>query len=229
MALSGRRAYRFGKGKPSPGAACACAQGRLTLAFFSGVSLTVEGPADLELLAADRVFFHHGKLRVRVMPGAEGFTVLTAGYEVVDLGTEFALNREPGGKSRVMVFEGEAAVSVLGKDGRSIRGALVERQRSVEIDPDGGGIREVTPEPEAFVPLGEFVPAPLELAPELRRRGPRRRAVGPLALRVAGGRRASPTRSRGVPPSRCWAASPWSARPVAVGRASVWTTLLRPY
>jgi hypothetical protein len=139
-------------------------RGRLTLAFFSGVSLTVEGPADLELLAADRVFCHHGKLRARVPRGAEGFTVLSAGYEVVDLGTEFGLNLEPGGKSRVMVFEGEASVSVLGKDGRSVGGALLNGgRRSVEVDPDAGRIQEVPPQPEAFIPLAKFVPAPLEL------------------------------------------------------------------
>jgi hypothetical protein len=138
--------------------------GRLTLAFFNGTSLTVEGPADLELLAPDRVFCHHGKLRARVPRGAEGFTVLSAGYEVVDLGTEFAVNREPGGKSQVMVFEGEAAVSVLDKDGRSVRGALVERRHSVEVDVDAGHIQEVPPQPEAFTPLAEYVPPPLELA-----------------------------------------------------------------
>jgi hypothetical protein len=139
--------------------------GRLTLAFFSGATLTVEGPADLELRAADRVFCHHGKLRARVPRGAEGFTVLAAGYEVVDLGTEFALNLEPGGKSRVMVFEGSAAVSVLDKDGRSVRGEFLERRRSIEVDPNAGRIREVPPRPEAFVPLAEFVPPPLELVP----------------------------------------------------------------
>jgi hypothetical protein len=139
--------------------------GRLTLAFFSGVSLTVEGPADLELLATDRVFCHHGKLRARVPRGAEGFTVLAPGYEVVDLGTEFGLNLEPGGKWRVMVFEGEAAVSVLGKDGRSVGGVLLDRRRSVEVDPEAGRIQEVLPQPQAFVPLAEFVAAPLELAP----------------------------------------------------------------
>src|SRR5262249_12302787 len=138
--------------------------GRLTLAFFNGVSLTVEGPADLELLAADRVFFRHGKLRARVSRGAEGFAIVTAGYEVVDLGTEFAMNLEPCGKSRVMVFEGAAAVSVFDKGGRSVRGALIERRRSVEVDPEGG-IRDVPPQPAAFVPLGGFVPAPLEFAP----------------------------------------------------------------
>jgi hypothetical protein len=139
--------------------------GRLTLAFFTGVNLTVEGPADLELRSMDRVFCHYGKLRARVPRGAEGFTVLAVGYEIVDLGTEFALNLEPGGKSRVIVFEGEAAVSVLGKDGRSVRGALIEKRRSVEVDPTAGLIQEVPPQPEAFVSLAEFVPEPLELAP----------------------------------------------------------------
>jgi hypothetical protein len=139
--------------------------GRLTLAFFSGASLTIEGPADLELLAADRVFCHHGKLRIRVPRGAEGFTVLAPGYEVVDLGTEFGLNLEPGGKSRVMVFEGQAAVSVLDKDGRSVRGALLDGRRSVDVDPGAGRIQEVPPRPEAFVAIAKFVPAPLELAP----------------------------------------------------------------
>ena len=138
--------------------------GRLTLAFYSGAALTVEGPADLELLAADRVFCHRGKLRARVPRGAEGFTVRAAGYEVVDLGTEFALNLEPGGKSQVMVFQGEAAVSVFGKDGRSIGGALLNGvRRSVEVDPDAGHIQDVPAQPEAFIPLGQFVPAPLEL------------------------------------------------------------------
>jgi hypothetical protein len=139
--------------------------GRLTLAFFSGVVLTVEGPADLELVAADRVFCHHGKLRARVPHGAEGFTVLAAGYEVVDLGTEFALNQEPGGKAQVMVFKGEAAVSMLGKDGRSVRAALLDVKQSIEIDPEAGRIQEMPLQPEAFIPLAEFMPPPLELAP----------------------------------------------------------------
>lgn len=141
--------------------------GRLTLAFFSGVALTVEGPADVELVAADRVLCHHGRLRARVPRGAEGFTVQAAGYEVVDLGTEFGLNLEPGGPSRVMVFDGEAAVSVLGQDGRPVRGALLEGWgRAVEVDPAASRIRDIVPQPTAFAPLGKFVRPPLELASE---------------------------------------------------------------
>jgi bifunctional DNA-binding transcriptional regulator/antitoxin component of YhaV-PrlF toxin-antitoxin module len=139
--------------------------GRLTLAFFSGVALTIEGPADLELVAANRVYCHYGKLRAKVPHGAEGFTVRAAGFEVVDLGTEFALNQEPGGKSRVMVFEGEAAVSVLGSNGQSVRDVLLDKKRSVEVDPKASRISEIAYQPEAFVPLGMFEPTPLELAP----------------------------------------------------------------
>jgi hypothetical protein len=141
-------------------------RGRLALSFFSGVSLTLEGPADLELLAANRLFFRRGKLRAQVPCGAEGFTVLTAGCEVVDLGTDFGVNLEPGGNSRVMVFEGQASVSVLGQNGRSIHGALLERHRAVEVDPHACRIQDIPPQPEAFVPLAQFVPAPLELAPD---------------------------------------------------------------
>ena len=139
--------------------------GRLTLGFFSGVALSIEGPADLELLAADRVLCHHAKLRARVPHGAEGFTVRGAGYEVVDRGAEFGMNLEPSGKSVVMVFEGEAAVSLLDKDGRSVRGALLESQRSVEVDPNAGRIQEIRPQPKAFIALTEFAPPPLELKP----------------------------------------------------------------
>src|SRR5262249_19022431 len=57
----------------------------------------------------------------------------------------------------------EAAVSVLGKDGRSVRGALLGQRQSVEVDPDAGHIQEVPAQPETFIPLGQFVPPPLEL------------------------------------------------------------------
>jgi hypothetical protein len=49
--------------------------GRATLAFLSGVTLTLEGPADVDLVAIDRVFCRRGRLRARVPEGAEGFVV----------------------------------------------------------------------------------------------------------------------------------------------------------
>ncbi|CAN5136806.1 hypothetical protein BH11PLA2_BH11PLA2_23030 [soil metagenome] len=139
--------------------------GRMTLILFNGVSLTVEGPAELDLLAVNRLICNFGKIRVRVPRGAQGFTVLTERYEVVDMGTEFAVNREPGGKSQVMVFEGDAAVSLIGAKGQSVHGALLEKFQSVEVD-SSDRIRTVTPAPDTFATLGKFVPAILELPPE---------------------------------------------------------------
>jgi hypothetical protein len=138
--------------------------GRLTLAFFTGVALTVEGPADLELRGTDRVFCHRGKLRARVPSGAEGFTVLAPGCEVVDLGTEFGLNVEPGETAKLRVFKGQTALSVLGTRGRSVYSALVEGPKTVEVDSQAVRIQEVAPEPDQFVAVPDVLPQGLELA-----------------------------------------------------------------
>src|SRR5262245_37252975 len=89
---------------PAEGSALAAGRlrlrgGRVTLTFFSGVMLSVAGPADLDLLSTEKMFCRQGKLRARVPAGAEGFTVLAPGTAVVDLGTEFGMNVEEDGKS----------------------------------------------------------------------------------------------------------------------------------
>lgn len=139
--------------------------GHVSLAFYNGVALAIEGPADLELLAADRVFCRQGKLRARVPPGAEGFTVLTPGCEVVDLGAEFGLNQERDGLAQLLVFEGQAAVSVLGAGGQTLRGALIETLRSVEIEPSSATIRDIIPNPDSFAATPARWPSALALDP----------------------------------------------------------------
>ena len=61
----------------SPGAYC-LAGGRVAFALVNGVMLTLEGPADVDLVSVDRIFCRRGKLRSRVPKGAEGFIVATA-------------------------------------------------------------------------------------------------------------------------------------------------------
>src|SRR5262249_1335309 len=79
--------------------------------------------------------------------------------------TEFGLNMEVDGKGRIMVFEGEAAVSLLGDGGRSKQGALVAGTAAVEVDPAGAGIREVPPTPDHFIRLPASPPPPLAFSP----------------------------------------------------------------
>ena len=74
--------------------------------FFCGARLIVEGPSKMFLESDWSVRFVKGRLRANVPPAARGFTVKAADSEIIDLGTEFALDvsRE---SIRVEVLDGE--------------------------------------------------------------------------------------------------------------------------
>ncbi len=172
--------------------------GRMTLGLLSGVTLTAEGPADLELLSIDRVHCRRGKLRTRVPRGAEGFIVTTPGSAVVDLGTEFGLNVAADGKAHLMVFKGEAEAAVLNAAGAPVRSQQVTARRAFEIDPGSGQIEEAEARPVDFVAPPILAPSPLGLGGSYRAGGPGRRPLGLLALR-GDRRRRDRRRSRGSP------------------------------
>jgi hypothetical protein len=140
--------------------------GRASLSFFSGVTLTLEGPADVDLVAIDRVFCRRGRLRARVPEGAKGFVVASQGSAVVDLGTEFALNVEADGKARVMVFEGLAEAALLDATGSPTRTQMVEQSKAFELDPHTGLIAEAVARPEGFVTAPGSAAAHLTLHPD---------------------------------------------------------------
>ena len=81
--------------------------GFASLEFYKGAQVTVAGPAKLELVDPQRIICHFGKIRASVPPMAKGFTVVTAESEIVDLGTEFAMEVGPTGQTEVHVFHGE--------------------------------------------------------------------------------------------------------------------------
>jgi hypothetical protein len=143
-------------------------EGRAILSMLSGVSVIVEGPAEIDLLSIDRIACNRGKLRARVPEGAEGFVVSGPGSAVVDLGTEFGVNIRPDGKSRGKVFEGEVEAAVLGQSGVLRRSRVVrEQSEAFEIDPDAGLIGPLRG-PEDFVSPFRPALAPLPLGPDYR-------------------------------------------------------------
>ncbi|MCA8995070.1 MAG: FecR domain-containing protein [Planctomycetaceae bacterium] len=74
--------------------------------LFSGVTLVVEGEAQFSILSPMEVSVASGKVRARVPEPAQGFRLLTNAGEVVDLGTEFAVNVSAD-ESEVHVLDGE--------------------------------------------------------------------------------------------------------------------------
>ncbi|MGH7225317.1 MAG: LamG-like jellyroll fold domain-containing protein, partial [Gemmataceae bacterium] len=141
------------------------ARGRATLVFFNGVTFFVEGPAEFNLLGQNRVFCHRGKLRTRVPDGAKGFTAMAPGAAVVDLGTEFAMNVDTDGGSDVMVFEGQAEISLLNREGHTLRSETLEHGKAARIDSQADHITAVTARPEQFANSMSLIAPPLELSP----------------------------------------------------------------
>ena len=101
--------------------------GLIQLEFYEGAVVVLEGPADFELIAADRAFCRQGKLRARVPPKSNRFTVGTPNTDVVDLGTEFGVLVDDGGGSEVQVFEG--SVNLQGQWPDIARRAAIDDRR----------------------------------------------------------------------------------------------------
>ena len=84
--------------------------GRLELQLASGVHLEMTGPLEGELIDAMHLRLKSGRLNANVGERGKGFTVYTDAGDVIDLGTEFGIEADPDGESRVAVFTGKVEV-----------------------------------------------------------------------------------------------------------------------
>jgi Concanavalin A-like lectin/glucanases superfamily/FecR protein len=123
--------------------------GLIQLEFYGGAIVVLEGPADLDLIAADRVFCRRGKLRARMpLKKSTRFTIGTPDTDVVDLGTEFGVLVDEKGGSEVQVFEG--SVELKRKGPARTAGRLLTTGERVRIDPTGAS-RAAETDPRSFV------------------------------------------------------------------------------
>jgi hypothetical protein len=86
------------------------AEGLARLTFASGAEVTLEGPADIELMSPMRCVLHRGQLVASIPPSAVGFVVDTPGSRVTDYGTEFGVTVHPEQTADVQVFSGRVDV-----------------------------------------------------------------------------------------------------------------------
>lgn len=117
------------------------------LELFSGVMLVVEGDARFSIISPMEVAVRQGKIRARVPEPAHGFRIRTAEGEVVDLGTEFAVNVSDQG-SEVHVLDGEIEWKPRGSESkRMLKGESLRHSK------DG---RSLAADPSAFVGANEL-------------------------------------------------------------------------
>ena len=112
--------------------------GLARLDFGNGATITLQGPAEFEILSTDRTILSSGILTASIPESAVGFEVLTPAMDVVDLGTAFGVSVGADGETDVCVFEGEVEVSLtdgadtpqLVREGNAVR----SRPKSDNID-----------------------------------------------------------------------------------------------
>jgi hypothetical protein len=85
--------------------------GLARLDFRNGATVTLQGPAEFEILSTDRTILRSGILTASIPESAVGFEVVTPTIDVVDLGTAFGVSVGADGETDVCVFEGEVEVS----------------------------------------------------------------------------------------------------------------------
>jgi len=96
--------------------------GLAELQFDNHTRITIEGPAEFELQAADQLLLRYGRLYASVPPEAIGFRVNTPYARITDLGTEFGVISSPSGDTEVHVFRGQ---TVLAGDGQKTKKSVL--------------------------------------------------------------------------------------------------------
>lgn len=92
-------------------------RGLATIAFDSGAEVILEAPAVLELVDEMNCVLHSGTAVAEVTQPAEGFRIETPTANVIDHGTRFVVNVEPGtGATKTQVFEGLVEVKLPGSE-----------------------------------------------------------------------------------------------------------------
>lgn len=105
--------------------------GYVQLEFTNGVEVIIESPASFDIKNSMRMLLAYGQLSARVSEAGKGFTVETSSSDVVDHGTEFAVEVSADQSSEVHVFEGE--VEVRPKSSRTTRPIARDQNNSVRL------------------------------------------------------------------------------------------------
>ena len=133
---------RFGKGTALEPGKLSLIEGLAQIDFFSGASVTLEGPAEIELRSSDLAILQSGRVRADVPPAARGFEIQTADVRLEDLGTSFGVTAGADGTAEIVVFDGEVraidrsgdAVSLFAGDAARLAGGKSSRAVAADIE-----------------------------------------------------------------------------------------------
>jgi len=82
-------------------------EGLVEILFDDGTNVTLEGPAEFQILSDEQIDLRYGRLYASVPHGSVGFTVSTQRTRIIDLGTEFGVETNLRGDVSLYVMKGK--------------------------------------------------------------------------------------------------------------------------
>ena len=117
-------------------------QGYLECRLDNGVVTLVEGPARVQVQGQREFFMDWGKIFANVPQQAIGFTVSSPSSRVIDLGTEFGIEVQSDGSSRVYTYDG--SVSLINMcESASISSEILTAGAARQVDGQTGTKRKI--------------------------------------------------------------------------------------
>lgn len=124
-------------------------KGAAKLFFDNQTEVFVEGPAEFQITAENRIRVNYGRLYAVVPTPALGFSVVTPNSTIIDLGTEFGVIAGFDGSTELHVFKGETAL-VAGQHEKKSR-LLVKEGVAKQIYGDSALISDITANGGLFI------------------------------------------------------------------------------
>lgn len=95
-------------------------EGYAELLFDNQAKITIEGPAEFQVLTEDQIKLNYGGLYAIVPREAIGFTIKTPSSQIIDLGTEFGVRADLQGDTLLHVMQGKTVLIAGEKSNKKI-------------------------------------------------------------------------------------------------------------
>lgn len=135
-------------------------KGSINLKYENGAEIKLVGPAEYKLHDQDSATLSYGQLAARIPEAAQGFAIDAPKALITDLGTEFALNVNKQGESKIFVYEGEVVGALLGPDGNTLKHSNLYAEDAVSIDSKSGTLKTLK-DTKNFIRMAESPEASL--------------------------------------------------------------------
>lgn len=113
-----------------------------------GVTLTIEGPAEFEIIKEADLYLSYGRMYAQVTPQGIGFTVSTANSKVIDLGTEFGIKADFD-ETELHVMRGKTVL--ISGDPKSSKKQYEINMGQAKVVAGDGAVHDIALKKEGFV------------------------------------------------------------------------------